>query len=206
MAIDHIGIIFFPEIVEFRIVGRLAMPLFAFAVARGFFYSHMHGTLGAYKKRMIIFAVLSQVPYMIMMKELTFNIGVLWLVCLLFLERAEKIVKTEKDYAVMYLLVLFSAIVPMDYGLYGLGFTLILYYFEVKNDNGTKLYVSYAVIHALRIMQNIDYGLMQIFTLPCLPIIDILRVYDDKIKIKGRFFYVFYPLHIIILLIIKAIF
>lgn len=205
MAIDHIGIIFFPEIVEFRIIGRLAMPLFAFAIARGFFYSHMHGTLTTYKKHMIIFAVFSQVPYMIMMKEYSFNIGVLWLVCLLFLERAENIGKTGKDYAVMYLLVLFAAIVPMDYGLYGLGFTLILYYFEVKNDDGTKLYVSYAVIHALRIMQSVDYGLMQLFTLPGLPIIDILKRYDDKIRIRGRFFYIFYPLHITILLIIKAI-
>ena len=30
MIIDHIGLFFFPEMTEFRIIGRLAFPFFAF--------------------------------------------------------------------------------------------------------------------------------------------------------------------------------
>jgi hypothetical protein len=36
MAIDHIGAIFFPELLFLRIIGRLAMPLFAFGIAEGY--------------------------------------------------------------------------------------------------------------------------------------------------------------------------
>lgn len=36
MVIDHVGVIFFPDTIELRIIGRLAMPFFAFSIARGF--------------------------------------------------------------------------------------------------------------------------------------------------------------------------
>ena len=35
MLVDHIGLLFFPEIMAFRIVGRIAMPLFAYGIAQG---------------------------------------------------------------------------------------------------------------------------------------------------------------------------
>lgn len=40
MLVDHIGMILFPDVVALRIVGRLAMPLFAFTFAEGCYYSH----------------------------------------------------------------------------------------------------------------------------------------------------------------------
>ena len=39
MLIDHVGMIFFPDVVVLRVIGRLAMPLFAFTFAEGCFYS-----------------------------------------------------------------------------------------------------------------------------------------------------------------------
>lgn len=39
MFIDHLGMIFFPGVAALRIIGRLAMPLFAFTFAEGCFYS-----------------------------------------------------------------------------------------------------------------------------------------------------------------------
>lgn len=35
MLIDHIGMMFFPDVVVWRIIGRLSMPLFAFTFAEG---------------------------------------------------------------------------------------------------------------------------------------------------------------------------
>lgn len=40
MLVDHIGMILFPDVVALRIVGCLAMPLFAFTFAEGCYYSH----------------------------------------------------------------------------------------------------------------------------------------------------------------------
>lgn len=39
MLIDHIGLIFFPTEQAFRIVGRLAFPIFAFMIAEGCEYT-----------------------------------------------------------------------------------------------------------------------------------------------------------------------
>ena len=39
MVIDHIGFIFFPGIQIFRILGRLALPIFSFMIAEGCRYT-----------------------------------------------------------------------------------------------------------------------------------------------------------------------
>lgn len=35
MLIDHIGLIFYPNIVAFRAIGRLSMPIFAYCIGGG---------------------------------------------------------------------------------------------------------------------------------------------------------------------------
>lgn len=205
ILVDHIGLVFFPEVLELRIVGRLSMPLFAYAIARGFKSSYNHGTLAGYKMRILVFAVVSQIPYMLMVDKLSFNIGVLWLLCLLFLERAERPMKSVIDYCVMCIILACSAIVPIDYGFYGLGFTLILYYYKVRNDYNIRLLTGYILVHLMKIIQDFEQGIMQIFTFPCLALINLLEKYDNRVRIGRQFFYVFYPLHITVLLIIKRI-
>ena len=39
MAIDHIGFHLFPDLIILRIIGRLSMPLFAFFIAEGCYYT-----------------------------------------------------------------------------------------------------------------------------------------------------------------------
>ena len=39
MFIDHLGFIFFPTIAIYRIIGRIAFPLFAFMIAEGCYYT-----------------------------------------------------------------------------------------------------------------------------------------------------------------------
>ena len=39
MLIDHIGVIFFPQIKIFRILGRIALPIFSFMIAEGARYT-----------------------------------------------------------------------------------------------------------------------------------------------------------------------
>ena len=60
MLIDHMGIVFFPELPLLRIIGRLAFPIFAFFIAEGCERTHH---FPRYICRMALFAVLSEVPY-----------------------------------------------------------------------------------------------------------------------------------------------
>ena len=63
MLIDHIGMIFFPENYLLRIIGRVSMPLFAYCIARGFYFSEQKGTTGRYARNLFLFAAVSQVPF-----------------------------------------------------------------------------------------------------------------------------------------------
>ena len=39
MTIDHVGMILFPEVIAFRIIGRIAFPIFAYMIAEGCRYT-----------------------------------------------------------------------------------------------------------------------------------------------------------------------
>ncbi len=60
MIIDHIGAGFFPGVTIFRTIGRIAFPIFAYQLAKG--YKHT-SDLAGYSKRLLIFAFISYVPY-----------------------------------------------------------------------------------------------------------------------------------------------
>lgn len=92
MAIDHIGLVFFPNSIYWRLIGRLSMPLFAYSIARGYRHSRENKTLNRYLFNMFVFAVISQIPYYLVAGEGT-NIGFTWafsLLLLMNLDRAEK--------------------------------------------------------------------------------------------------------------------
>ncbi|MDO4530388.1 MAG: TraX family protein, partial [Bacillota bacterium] len=60
MLIDHIGVLFFPTVAGFRVIGRLSFPLFAFGIAQG--VSHT-SDFRKYMGRLLLAAVLSQPIY-----------------------------------------------------------------------------------------------------------------------------------------------
>lgn len=87
MLIDHIGVLFFPEIRFLRTIGRIAFPIFTYQLAIG--YQKTHSRLN-YAKRLSIFAVVSQIPYTFLSKGavahvLHFNVLFLFLYGLLIL-------------------------------------------------------------------------------------------------------------------------
>lgn len=60
MLIDHLGIVLFPEDEWMRIVGRLAMPLYTYALVIGYRRTR---SLRRYMIRLAVIAALSQLPY-----------------------------------------------------------------------------------------------------------------------------------------------
>ena len=71
MVFDHIGMILFPEIFFFRIIGRIAYPIFAFALVEGCFYTRnrlKHFSL------IFIMALLIQVAYYIVIRDYSLSI------------------------------------------------------------------------------------------------------------------------------------
>ena len=60
MLVDHTGALLFPQIAVFRIVGRLSFPIFCLLLAEG--AAHTSGK-ARYFLRLLLFAVLSEIPY-----------------------------------------------------------------------------------------------------------------------------------------------
>ena len=60
MVFDHVGDNFFPDQVWMRVIGRIAMPIFAFCIAEGF--SHTRDQK-KYLLRMVVFALVSEIPF-----------------------------------------------------------------------------------------------------------------------------------------------
>lgn len=204
MLIDHIGMVFFPQNIGFRLIGRLSMPLFAYALASGFYHTTQHDKFAIYFRRMVGFALISQVPYMLIVGNVGGNIGVLWCFSLLFLRSYSKNKKSPSDYIKMAAVALATVIIPMDYGFYGLLIVVSLYSFSVNADRGGALWLGFAAATVVRTaLLGFASGAIQLFALPCIPVIDILKKRDIRARHFKWFFYAFYPVHLLVLALIK---
>lgn len=70
MLVDHIGYMYFPDEMLFRIIGRLAFPIFAYQIALG--YSRT-SNLKKYVLRLSLFALITQIPYSFFNPDIKFN-------------------------------------------------------------------------------------------------------------------------------------
>lgn len=215
MLIDHVGMVFFKEYLILRIIGRLAMPLFAYSVAAGFDRTR---SFKRYLIRMGVFAVASQVPYWMMQYAaepqsfsfLHFNIGFTFLGALITLYLYKKIKADEclskivNGLLILGILML-STLLKCDYGAYAILVVLAFYEGYVIRKNALVAFCMLILATAsLFLMGRGSHFYIQLYALPAFFII--LGVKDKPIKGFGYFFYIFYPLHMAVLGIIKWIY
>jgi hypothetical protein len=205
MLIDHIGMILFPQIYILRIIGRLSMPLFAYCIARGFYFSEQKGTTMKYARNIFLFAVVSQIPFTVLSiwveGAFSLNIGVVWLlsICLM------KAFVTEKRPLYLGvtcgLIFLIALAVPMNYGLYAVLYPSVFFLYMFRVNKPQYAFLGMAILYAFNVFMS--GGQIQVFTLVAFPVLLIAKKHDDIIKPSRRFFYWFYPVHIAVLLAIK---
>ncbi len=184
--------------------GRISYPLFAFLVVEGYIHT---SDLKKYYKRLIIFAIISQIPFMLFRTLVgewkMLNIMFTLLLGLLSITAYDKIKKEYISFPICIALILLGNILNVDYGWFGISTILFLYIFRnnkiLKSVSYGLLVFAYFYFSGIRII-NINILLLFIFCL--LPIIPIV-MYNGK---QGRklkyFFYWFYPIHMIILYIV----
>jgi len=212
MVVDHIGLILFPTTQALRLIGRLSMPLFAYCVARGYHYSAKKGTLWKYLRNMLIIAAISQLPFLYMIHtrvlyRFMLNICFTWSVAILFLWAVEfkgaLVIKVAMCFSVLFL----AACVPVEYGLYGVLFPAVFYFFFYRSN---RPLAAFGVMCALLLLYFGNYGQtgaqIQAYSLLAYPLLLLLRRADDKIRVPKLVFYGFYPVHLIVLLMAKSLF
>ncbi|MGG6314472.1 TraX family protein [Paenibacillus macerans] len=125
MLIDHIGLLFFPGEMLWRIIGRIAFPIYAYALVQG----HAHtSNYRNYAVRLFLIAAVSQIPY-----QLAFDTNGLNVVATLFM--SSLVIRLLDQFKPGVASVLFIAgvcvlmeVLPFDYGAYGLLLALIFKY------------------------------------------------------------------------------
>lgn len=201
MSIDHLGFVFFENNAIFRIIGRIAMPIFAFQIAIGFKNTR---SKSKYIFRIFLTALLSEFPFMLMfisnnLAYSSHNICFTFTLALLILYLIELGKKDKIFILTSIYLILVSIFLPIDYGIWAILLVLLFYFFEKKQ----LIYTCGMIIIALT-YYLIRNNPVQIYMLLSLPF---LYLYNGK---KGKslkyWFYVFYPLHMLILAFIKIYF
>lgn len=200
MTIDHIGAIMYPNIDIFRIIGRISFPIFAFLLVEGF--KHTSNKL-KYFLRLILFAIITQsiYDYAFNNHELnilfTFSLSFLLLSSLEFIKKIiskyskgiENYLYKTVFYSLIYILfVLFSIILNVDYQ--ALGISLVFIFYLVPN-----LYLSFLLY--LLAVTFLATNTIQFYSL--LSFIFIYMYNGEKGKNIKYFFYLYYPLHLLIL-------
>ena len=199
MLIDHIGEYFFPSEVWMRYVGRLAFPIYAFLLVEGFFHTK---NVKKYMGRLFLFAWISEIPYdlvrynTVVYKEhqnIFFTL-LLALVCMYALQTLQERLWLAGIVLVTVGLLTHYVIKP-DYGIGGIVMIFCFYLFRMQE---AEQYLSVAAINIC------CYG--QIQRAGALALIPIWFYNGTKGPSAKYFFYLFYPVHFLVLYLIRRYF
>lgn len=191
MLIDHMGAVFFPAVLGFRAIGRLSFPLFAFGIAQGVAYT---SNFRKYFIRILMAALVSQPIYMKLfgLSQLNPLFMLAWGAAALYFWKKEK-------RSLAAILLLGCYFVDMSYGWYGVW---TIFFFGFYGRKESLCFYGQVIINAL-------YGLttgawIQILSLFSFGFLDgKWRIRTLSKKLPRYFFYVFYPLHLLVLWGIK---
>jgi hypothetical protein len=199
MFIDHLGFIIYPDQIIYRIIGRIAFPLFAFQLSVGF--QHTSNIVKHFIK-LLIFALIIQIGYSLIIIHFNANydLKILNIVFTLLLGFLLIYLYDKKRYFLMLitLLIPFSAQysygLEFEYGLYGVAMILLMY---IVRKNPVTFVISITLLTFLNcvFIENPDY--FQMYSV--LAFIFIIKPIEFNINIPNNFFYYFYPLHLIFL-------
>lgn len=175
-------------------IGRSAFPIFAFLITEGFIHTHDRKR---YTINLLIFALISELPWnLARCGELTFhrqNVFFTLLLGYLGLWAMESF-RNDRKRSMMMLGTLFiaSLLLRADYGIFGFGFILLLY---LLRDNRFLMAVVGTCVLPSRWIGGLGF-------------IPILMYNGQRGFAKGKWikyaFYIFYPLHLLILYLVRT--
>ena len=214
MAISHFGCIFhsfLPAVLVDLLyyVGRISFPIFAYLITEGWCYTK---SKPRYMRRLLFFAVLSQIPYTLAVSGNAvshFELNVLFTLflgtCVLWIAD----IALDFQGPFRYLL-LFLSLIPVSLGFcfdmdFGWGGILCISFMGLSHNKSVKLC---ALVLSMGLIYLADfslyYGIAFLFTLPA---VILLYFYDGSSgRVKYKYlFYLFYPAHLLVLYCIYSL-
>ena len=213
MLADHAAVLLFDGFVPLRIVGRLSFPIFAYMITEGCL--HTSNRL-RYFLRLFVLGVVCNLIYFVAARQLTlsilitFSLSLLLIFCIDAMRRGKEAGHFSPQLvpallsllAVTYFLggttsPLRAFGVTLDYGILGVLTPVLLYCLPEKRE---KL----VMLGAAMIAETLCTGWYQIFSLLALPLLWLYNGEPGTRKLK-YFFYLAYPLHLLLLAAISML-
>ncbi|MDX9916635.1 MAG: TraX family protein [Gudongella sp.] len=203
MIVDHYGAVFQPWELSFRIVGRLAFPIYCFLLVEGFFHTK---NINKYGLRLAAFSIISEIPF-----DYAFFGGLNWshqnVFFTLFIGLSAMAILEEYKYSKAYIKALIivatciiAAILKTDYSYIGILY-ILSFYFTYNMPKVKRLLLVFAVLYFVNMFSG--SFVQQYSLLALIPLMLYSGAPGTKNKIVQILFYAAYPLHLFLFALIK---
>ena len=212
MTVDHLTWTLFPGydtrffVIALHVIGRITAPIMWFFVAEGFHYTKSRRN---YALRLLILAVISHFAYdfcfgipMLPLSTGFFNQtsviwSLFWGLILLCVNESERLREWQKLFLI-FLVCIVSF--PSDWSC--VASVAILFIGTYRGDFKKQMTwmmvwcASYALVYC--IFLDALYGLLQLFTCLSIPLLARYNGQRGKSRFMGKFFYAYYPAHLVL--------
>lgn len=199
MFIDHYHYIIGGPLI-LNIIGRIAFPIFAFSLVEGFFHTR---DFKKYIGRILICAIILQAPAIIFKLNYPVNIFFTLFTGLIIM----KIYHSGKIHFLLKIvltggLTYIAKKCNFDYEIYGI---LTIAIFNIFRGKKILIFFSFLILNIITALKPEMFNLKEIQIYSMFSLIPIFAYNGEKGKNMKYFFYLFYPVHFLILEGIKEI-
>ena len=199
MTIDHIGVILLPRVLLLRLIGRLALPIYAFMIAEGCKYTrnkkkYFGMVFGLGSVCQIVYYLFDGSLYFSIL--ITFSLSILMVYALQYWKQKKTALSGLVFGAAVAAVYLLNQAFEIDYGFWGCMlpvFAALAHGTEQDSDT-----VNITMLGIGLVFLGLSTDAVQCLALMALPL---LYAYNGKrgtLNLK-YFFYIFYPVHLVIL-------
>lgn len=214
MLLCHIPFVYPQYSVPLIYIGKISFPLYAFLISEGYVHTR---NFSKYLTRLIVFGVISQIPAYLLFVGKSFNglyLNIFFTLALglLGIRIYDKIKSKYISIPLIILLAVLAELLKFDYGAFGV---LMIVCFYVFKRNKLNMVLSQMFLMFILYMKKMSYYTFSLFNLQYILFqllfsvisLAIILTYNGK---KGKssnkiklMFYFFYPVHLIILDLLK---
>ena len=203
MVLDHVGLVFFPKVELFRILGRLAFPIYAYMIAEGCAHTKNRKK---YLGMILGMGILFQIVYLIFMNDIYQGILITFSLSIGLIYSIEGFINNKNPVyralmgSIIAFIIFYGVVCPyvfadygfaIDYDVWGIILPVFIYFAPTKLS---KLFFTLAVLVTMAFFNRPR----QWFALITIPLLALYNGERGKFRMK-YFFYIFYPLHLVII-------
>ena len=199
MFIDHFGYLCFPEVSIFRIIGRLAFPLYAYFISEGYRYTR---NKDKYLLKMFLMGLLFSTIFLVLTKQVYVSVLLTFCGSIIAMKAYDKLREKPhflKDVAIALIVLvicILSYVLQMDYSMAGILIPFLVY---IANNNTQKIvFFTLGNLFAAIVLMSP----LQLFGLLAVAVVVFYNGEKGKLNLK-HFFWWYYPAHFILIWIIS---